>query len=358
MVQQVLLHHIHKIGRRAAFKTSADNLQRNFFGIARLFGGDGIVFRHGQQGAIPRFHGTLGTSFRRRVTVGRVDDPSQKCRFRQRHIAHVLVEIGQGSFAKSVDREASAISEVNLVGVELKDLLLGKAALEFEGHHGFGNLAPPSAVRTEKEATGHLHGNGAAALHARPMAQVGPGGAEDADRINAGMLEEAPVLDRQHGVSQHFGDVVEIDGAAFLTGVIEQAGEHFRLDFGGIQQRAAIHRMNILNFLAAEGNDNSVLPAKIRFAGRTDFNFIAVENVAPRSAGDIQFAVAGSLQVIRKLFDGEVLAGGDFHRSGVDAGGGLLDMPGKTLVNHPAIGNPVIRRHAGDKEEDKQSCPN
>src|SRR5665213_2781215 len=101
--------------------------------------------------------------------------------------------------------------------------------------------------------------------------------------------------------------------------------------------------MYVLNFLAAERHDQAVFRSEIRFAGRANFNFIAVEDVASRSAGDIQFAVAGSLQMIRESFDGEGLAGGDFHWSGIDAGRGLLNMPGKTLVNHPAVANPVIR---------------
>ena len=83
MVEQMFLHHVHEIGRGAAFESAADNLQRNFLGVARLFGGDGSVFRHGQQGAVARLDRALRTAFGRRVAVWRVDDSRQKCGFRQ-----------------------------------------------------------------------------------------------------------------------------------------------------------------------------------------------------------------------------------------------------------------------------------
>ena len=171
------------------------------------------------------------------------------------------------------------------------------------------------------------------------------------------MLEEAPVLDRQHGIAQHLGNVVEVYGAAFLAGIVEQAGQQFRLDFNRIQRApVSIERIFWIS-LPLKSHHDAVFLAEVGFARRPNFNFIAVQDVAPRSPGNIQFAVAGALQVIRELSDGEGLAGGDPHRSGVNSGRGLLDMPGKTLVNHPAVGNPVIRRHSGDNEEKKKRRP-
>ena len=40
--------------------------------------------------------------------------------------------------------------------------------------------------------------------------------------------------------------------------------------------------------------------------------------------------------------DGESFSRGDAHRGGINPSGGLLDMAGQALINHPAIGNPVV----------------
>ena len=112
------------------------------------------------------------------------------------------------------------------------------------------------------------------------------------------MLEEAPVFDRKHGVAQHFRNVVEADGPALLAGTVKQAGQQFRLDLGGIQRRAGIHGADLLDFVAAEIHDQPVFPSEIRFARRANFDFVAVQNVAPGSSRNIQFAVPGALQVI------------------------------------------------------------
>ena len=154
-----------------------------------------------------------------------MDDPGQEGGFRQAHFADVFVEIGQRSLAKTVNREAAAIPEINFIGVKFENLLLGEPALEFQRHHGFGNLAAQGAVRVEEKAARHLHRNRTAALDARPVAQISPCGAKNSNRIEAGMFEEAPVFDRKHGIAQHLWDVVEAHGPAFLAGVVEQAGQ-------------------------------------------------------------------------------------------------------------------------------------
>ena len=61
------------------------------------------------------------------------------------------------------------------------------------------------------------------------------------------------------------------------------------------RDRAGIHRADLLDFIAAEIHNEPVLAAKIRFARRANFDFIAVQDVAPGSSRNIQFAVAGAL---------------------------------------------------------------
>ena len=160
----------------------------------------------------------------------------------------------------------------------------------------------------EEKAARHLHRDRAAALHARPVAQVRPRRAQNSHGIESGMLEETPVLDRKHGIAQHLRNVVEAHGPALLARAVEQAGQQLRFDLGRIQSRAAIQRADLLHLIAAEIDNEPVLASKVGFAGRANLDFIAVQNVAPGRARNIQLTVAGALQVICQFPGGECLA--------------------------------------------------
>jgi|SRR5882672_10696206 len=161
-----------------------------------------------------------------------MDDPGEKRGFRQSHLAEILVEVGQRSLAKSVNREAAPVPEINFIRVKLENLLLVETVLKFQRYDRFGKLAPQGPVRAEEEAARHLHGDRAAALNARSVAQVGPGRTQNADRIKARMLEKAPVFHGKHGIAQNLRNVVIADGAALLTGAVKQTGQKFRLNLG------------------------------------------------------------------------------------------------------------------------------
>ena len=51
----------------------------------------------------------------------------------------------------------------------------------------------------------------------------------------------------------------------------------------------------------------------------------------------------------------ECLARGNPHGSGVNPGRRLLDMPRKAQINHPAVGNPIVRSYP-DGNEKKKNC--
>src|SRR5216683_5457658 len=82
-----------------------------------------------------------------------------------------------------------------------------------------------------------------------------------------------------------------------------------------------------------------------------------MQNVTARSPRNIQFAVTRALQVICHIRQGEVLPCVDPHGSGINPGCGLLDMTGKTQIDHPAIGNPVIRPYTGYNNKKKNCSP-
>ncbi len=61
--------------------------------------------------------------------------------------------------------------------------------------------------------------------------------------------------------------------------------------------------------------------------------------------------------MIGHVSHGQCFARVNPHGSGVNSGGGLLNVAGKALVNHPAEGNPVIRPNADGDENEKNSGP-
>src|SRR6266699_1538074 len=126
--------------------------------------------------------------------------------------------------------ETSAISKIDFIGIELKNLRLGETMFQLEGHHGLSDLAPQGSVHAEEKAARHLHGDRASPLQARAVAQIHPCGAENAHGIEAGMLEETPVLHGKDGIPKQLRNVVEVHGPTLLARVVEQTAQEFRLN--------------------------------------------------------------------------------------------------------------------------------
>ena len=53
------------------------------------------------------------------------------------NLAHILAKISLRGFAKTTNRKTSAIAEVNIIGIELKNLALRKTLIELGGHEDF-----------------------------------------------------------------------------------------------------------------------------------------------------------------------------------------------------------------------------
>ena len=108
-----------------------------------------------------------------------------------------------------MDRERSPVAEVDLVQVQLEDAGLGQAPLEEERHGLLAELPRKGLLGAQQRVLDELLGQRARADEVAPVAgQVGDGGAGDADRVDAGVLEEPMVLGRQHrphDVAGHLG---------------------------------------------------------------------------------------------------------------------------------------------------------
>ena len=137
------------------------------------------------------------------VMIGCADDATEECSFAEAEIAHVFSEVSLRRFAKSSNRKAAAISEIDLIGVELKDLLLREAMIDFDRHQNFFHLTAPLSLGGEEKAASHLHVDRAGALGLLPHAEIGQGSANHAHPVEPAMLEETFVFGGDYGINEN-----------------------------------------------------------------------------------------------------------------------------------------------------------
>ena len=87
--------------------------------------------------------------------------------------------------------------------------LLGVALLQPEREHRFAHLPLEGSCRREAHRARELLGNGAAAFANATGAHVSHGRANDANRIEAAVRVEAPILDGDDGIDHVPRDLIE-----------------------------------------------------------------------------------------------------------------------------------------------------
>ena len=100
-----------------------------------------------------------------------------------------------------------AAAEIDAVEIEFEDLVLGEAPFERQRQYALAQLAGEAAVVGQEDVAGELLGDRRDAAHPAAAGQAEPEAARDADRIDAGMRAEAPVLDRDHRVAHDRRDL-------------------------------------------------------------------------------------------------------------------------------------------------------
>ena len=98
--------------------------------------------------------------------------PASSRTLRQVQLLHVFAEVGLRCLAKAVDGKASLLPQWDLVGIELKDLLLVEAVLQLEGDGNLDDLALQALLRRQEEAAGELHGQGRSTLPPPAQSQI------------------------------------------------------------------------------------------------------------------------------------------------------------------------------------------
>ncbi|GBC87787.1 hypothetical protein HRbin12_01805 [bacterium HR12] len=156
------------------------------------------------------------------VEAGTGDHAGEGGRLQERELARVLAPVGLRRRLHPV----GAVAEVDRVQVPGEDLVLRELLLELDRQEHLAHLLPEGSGRHHVDLlTGlgiglvgpgvdvlhQLLGDGGAALHGLPHHQVRPGGPQDPDRVEPGVLVEVLVLGGDHGLAEAPGHLLQRD---------------------------------------------------------------------------------------------------------------------------------------------------
>ena len=176
----------------------------------------------------------------RREPRRRLDQAGEQRGLGQRHALRRLAEV---ALRRRLDA-VGAGAEIDAVEIELEDLLLGELVLEPDRQHHLLQLARHRALLRQEEVLGQLLGDGRAALRDAASQHVGDHGAHEAERVDAVVRVEPPVLDRQERLRQVGRHLLERDrGAAHLAAV----GEHAAVERDDLHRRRPLRHLERLD---------------------------------------------------------------------------------------------------------------
>ncbi len=178
----------------------------------------------------------------RRQRRRRLEDAGDRRSLGQRDVADVLSEEQPRGLRDADDPERSALAERHVVQVHLEDLVLRGACRDDERHPHLEQLAAPRLLPRglerhlrkhlgKKHVARHLLRDGAAARGVAALAaNVRDHGTDNPDGIDAGMLEEAAVLDGEHRLAHAIGNHGERDGTPLFTLPLAERRQHRRVE--------------------------------------------------------------------------------------------------------------------------------
>src|ERR1700691_1480116 len=96
---------------------------------------------------------------------------------------------------RSSFESVNTLPQIDLIGIQGKDLFLGKRPLDLDGEKNLLQFASKGLLAGEKKVTRQLHGQGRSALGAASRCQIVIGGAEHAKQVDPPMAFEILILD-------------------------------------------------------------------------------------------------------------------------------------------------------------------
>ena len=213
VLHQPVAHQVDEVRRLARIDVHGPQVQRLSLGPYRFFLSDLSRLHHGVE------HHVAAGNHPVRMAIGIeitwvLDHAGEHRALRQVQILHVFAEISLRRLAKAVDGEASLLPQRDLVGIDLKDLLLVEAILQLESDGNFDDLALQPLLRCQEEAARQLHGERGSALPPPAQPQIVAQRPQQAEVVDPAVIKETPVLDRSYGIDQIGWQFVKADQAA------------------------------------------------------------------------------------------------------------------------------------------------
>ena len=148
----------------------------------------------------------------RRVFRRRLEQAGQHRGLGEAHVLQGLAEIVIGRR----HRAEGAAAHIGAVEIELENVVLAEMALEPQRQERLVHFALQRALVGEEQVLGELLGDGGAALRVAAAARIRHESARRADRVDAPMLVEAPVLGGDQRLDHAVGKVVELQRIVVL----------------------------------------------------------------------------------------------------------------------------------------------
>jgi hypothetical protein len=141
-----------------------------------------------------------------------------------------LAEIEAAGQTEPVDGPSAVLREVDLVDVRLKQCVLVVPELECNGHEGFADLSPERPFGGQKVAAHELLCQRAAALLNLSCSHVGDECAGDCANVDADVIFEAPVFDRDQRLLQKLGRLAGRQYDSIFTVCRKDAADQHRIE--------------------------------------------------------------------------------------------------------------------------------
>ena len=207
-IDQLLLHVVGEVGRRAFCVREADIIrarQARSSGIGVVTVGDVALVEHLPENNVPSLARSLRV--RHRVVTGRIaGDPGEQRRLGEAEVLGVgrVMEVRQRGLLHAI----CAVSEIDRVQVGGQDPVLRPTLLELPRERGFLQLPADRTLALDVGVLHELLRDRRAALDHALVAHVLPDGPHDPVHVDAAMLVEALVLDRDDRLLHQRRDVV------------------------------------------------------------------------------------------------------------------------------------------------------
>ena len=204
---QLITNQVDEIRRVAGLHIGRRQSEASGLGLLGISPGNGVGLNHRIEHQVTPLERALWMPVRRQ-RAWRLNDSSNQCRFRQRNLFQILVEIRPRRFCEPTDGERPALTQVHAIGIELENLLLRELLLEFHGDQDFDQLAFNFLLRGQEESARKLHGDGRAALLVPLMGKVDPARFRQPDEVHTAVLEESAIFNRDHRIYQDFRNLI------------------------------------------------------------------------------------------------------------------------------------------------------